>query len=214
LIYINAISYFISMERGLRAAYFCPVNNKKMQTKQTIAFIGATGNLGPELAKNLAKGHYRLLLMDPDQDKLNRLLQSIREAESNADLEVINCQREACWEADIIISTVPCCDEKELAERIKQVATGKIVVSLTGELLEANAGAADDLQQLLPNSKVVRTITPVPEGGEEGTQNLQERNFLVAGKDEEALETVIELVQKTGLNLVIGKAAKPEAMVH
>jgi predicted amino acid dehydrogenase len=33
-----------------------------MQTKQTIAVIGATGNMGSAISKSLSKGNYRLLL--------------------------------------------------------------------------------------------------------------------------------------------------------
>ncbi|MEI6949391.1 NADP oxidoreductase [Paraflavisolibacter sp. H34] len=174
-----------------------------MQTKQTIALIGATAGKCPELAKNLAKGHYRLLLMDKDPEQLGRLLQAIKEAAQQADLEVIDCPREACWEADIIISTVPCCEEKQLAENIKQVATGKIIISLAATGGQEAAAAASALQQLLPYSKVVRTLTPVAEAGE-ALPGQQESNFLVAGKDEEALDTVIDLLQQCGLHLVIG----------
>jgi short-subunit dehydrogenase len=43
---------------------------KIMQTKQTIAVIGATGNMGSAISKSLSKGNYRLLLGATDQEKL------------------------------------------------------------------------------------------------------------------------------------------------
>jgi predicted dinucleotide-binding enzyme len=48
------------------------------------------------------------------------------------DVEAIDCQRDASWEADIIVIAVPDNSLKELTDRIKDVAIGKIVISLSG----------------------------------------------------------------------------------
>ena len=142
------------------------------------------------------------------EELFSRLVAAAHQREDMQAFEVLFRRwRDACWEADIIISTVPCCEEKQLAEKIKQVATGKIVISLGGASVEGTARAESELQQLLPYSKVVRTLIPVADAGTEQSQQVQEGNFLVAGRDEEALETAIELLQQSGLKLVIGKAA-------
>jgi 3-hydroxyacyl-CoA dehydrogenase len=47
---------------------------KIMQTKQTIAIIGATGNMGSAIARSIAKGPYRLLLKASKQDELDALV--------------------------------------------------------------------------------------------------------------------------------------------
>ena len=44
-----------------------------METKQTIAIFGATGNMGSAIAKSVAKGAYRLLLISNDIEKLKTL---------------------------------------------------------------------------------------------------------------------------------------------
>jgi NADPH-dependent F420 reductase len=183
-----------------------------MKTKQTIAIIGATGNMGSAIANSLSKGNYRLLLQSDNQDKLNKLVDEINTKNNNADLEAIVCPTEASWEADIIILAVPYQAEKEIAEKIKEVANQKIVISIANPLNESYDGlvtapdtsAAEQLQQLLPHSKVVKAFnttfaadfsSPVIDG--------KQVDAFIAGNDEEALQTVKELVSTAGFNPII-----------
>ena len=180
-----------------------------MQTKQTIAIIGATGNMGSAISKNLSKGNYRLLLRANDRQKLEELVNEIKAANSSADIEGINCPVDASWEADIIIAAVPYKAEKDVAEKIREVANQKIVISIANPLNETNDGlvtepgtsAAEELQKLLPNSKVVKAFnttfaadfsTPVIEG--------KKTDAFIAGNDEDAVQTVAGLVSIAGLN--------------
>jgi NADPH-dependent F420 reductase len=180
-----------------------------MQTKQTIAIIGATGNMGSAISKNLSKGNYRLLLRANDRQKLEELVNEIKTANSSADIEGINCPVDASWEADIIIAAVPYEAEKDVAEKIRDVANQKIVISIANPLNETYDGlvtepgtsAAEELQKLLPNSKVVKAFnttfaadfsTPVIEG--------KKTDAFIAGNDEDAVQTVAGLVSTAGLN--------------
>lgn len=183
-----------------------------MKTKQTIAVIGATGNMGAGIARNLSKGNYRLLLCANNQDKLQALVHDIRRHNAAADIEVVDCTEEASWEADSIIVAVPYAAEKEVADRIRKVANQKIVISISNPLNAAYNGlttapdtsAAEELQKLLPNSKVVKAFntvfaadfaTPVLDG--------KQIDSFIAGNNPEALQTVAELVSAAGLNPVI-----------
>jgi 8-hydroxy-5-deazaflavin:NADPH oxidoreductase len=183
-----------------------------MKTKQTIAVIGATGNMGAGIARNLSKGNYRLLLCANNPDKLQALVQDIRMNDAAADIEAVTCAVEASWEADAIIVAVPYPAEKEVADRIRKVANQKIVISISNPLNAAYNGlttvpdtsAAEELQKLLPNSKVVKAFntvfaadfaTPVLDG--------KQVDSFIAGNHAEALETVAELVSAAGLNPVI-----------
>lgn len=183
-----------------------------MQTKQTIAVIGATGNMGSAIAKSLSKGNYRLLLRANDQDKVQALVQEIKNINPSADIEGIDCPVNASWEADIIIAAVPYNAEKEVAEKIKEVANQKIVISISNPLNETYNGlvtatdtsAAEELQKLLPNSKIVKAFnttfaadfyTPVIDG--------KQVDVLVAGNDEQALITVSELVKTACFNPIV-----------
>jgi NADPH-dependent F420 reductase len=183
-----------------------------MKTKQTIAVIGATGSMGSVISKSLAKGNYRLLLCSDDNGKVQTIMNDIRNSHPAADVEAVDCSEQASWEADIVIAAVPYQAEKEVAEKIKEVANQKIVISIANPLNETYNGlvtvpdtsAAEELQKLLPNSKVVKAFnttfaadfaTPVIDG--------KQVDAFVAGNDEEAVNTVTELVTTAGFNPIV-----------
>jgi NADPH-dependent F420 reductase len=188
-----------------------------MQTKQTIAVIGSTGNMGTAISKSLAKGNYRLLLFAQDKEKVSGLVSDIMAVNPAADVEAMDCSYNASWEADIIIAAVPYGAEKEVADNIREVANQKIVISIANPLNESFDGlvtdpgtsAAEELQKLLPNSKVVKAFNttfaadfaqPVIDG--------KLADAFIAGDDDEALNTVGELVETAGFNPVVaGKLA-------
>jgi len=198
--------------KGIHETSFALSKTEIMQTKQTIAVIGATGNMGSAISKSLSKGNYRLLLGATDQEKLETLVNEIRSSNASAEVEGINCPVDASWEADIIVAAVPFQAEKEVAEKIKEVANQKIVISIANPLNETYNGlvtdpgtsAAEELQKLLPNSKVVKAFnttfaadfnTPVIDG--------KTVDAFIAGNDGEAVKTVSELVSTAGFNPII-----------
>ncbi|HEX2534626.1 MAG TPA: NAD(P)-binding domain-containing protein [Chitinophagaceae bacterium] len=183
-----------------------------MSTKQTIAIIGASGNMGSALAKSLSKGNYRLLLHSNKPEKVQALVSDILSSHPTADVEGISCSAEACWEADIIIAAVPYASEREVAVKVKEFANQKVVISISNPLNETFSGlatapdtsAAEELQKLLPNSKVVKAFnttfaadfaTPVIDG--------KQVDAFIAGNNEEALQTASELVSTAGFNPII-----------
>jgi NADPH-dependent F420 reductase len=201
--------------RALRLDSFASSKTKDMQTRQTIAIIGATGSMGSAISRNLSKGNYRLLLKANDQAKVQKLVKEIRSSNAGAEVEAMECPRDASWEADIIISAIPYAAEKEIAEKIREVANQKIVVSIAnplnktfdGLVTSPDTSAAEELQKLLPNSKVIKAFntifaadfaTPVIDG--------RQADAFIAGNDQEAVETVSELVSVAGFNpIVAGK---------
>lgn len=183
-----------------------------MSTKQTIAVIGATGNMGSNIAKNLSKGNNRVLLLANDLDKVNAVVTEIKSNNASADVEAFECPTTAAWEADVIILAVPYPAEKEIAAKIKDVANTKIVISIANPLNETYSGlvtspdtsAAEELQKLLPNSKVVKAFnttfaadfsTPVIDG--------KQVDAFIAGNDADALATVSALVTTAGFNPIV-----------
>jgi 8-hydroxy-5-deazaflavin:NADPH oxidoreductase len=186
-----------------------------MQTKQTIAIIGATGNMGSAIARSIAKGPYRLLLKGNRQEELDSLVKDIKTKNPNTEVESAVCPTEASWEADIIVLAVPFENEKEIAPVIKEVASQKIVISISnplnatynGLVTDPGTSAAEELQKLLPHSKVVKAFnttfaadftTPVING--------TQADAFIAGNDEDALQIVSDLVATAGFNpIVAGK---------
>ena len=182
-----------------------------MSTKQTIAIIGASGNMGSAISKSLSKGNYRLVLCSAQPEKLQPLVDSIRNSNSNADVEAIGCSTEGAWEADIIIVATPYAAEAEIAARIKEVANTKIVISISNPLNETYSGlatdpgtsAAEELQKLLPNSKVVKAFnTTFAADFEKPVIDGKQVDAFIAGNDAEAVQTVSELVSVAGFNPV------------
>jgi NADPH-dependent F420 reductase len=200
------------MEKAIVMRNFALSKTKIMRTKQTIAIIGATGNMGSAISKSLSKGNYRLLLCANEQDKVQALVKQIKSENPSADVEDVDCSVQATWEADIIIAAVHFEAYKEVAEKIKEMANQKIVISIANPLNDKYNGlvtspdtsAAEELQKLLPNSKVIKTFnttfaadfsTPVIDG--------KQADAFIAGNDEEALQTVSELVSTAGFNPII-----------
>ena len=99
-----------------------------------------------------------------------------------------------------------------IAEKIKEVANQKIVISIANPLNQTYDGmvtapdssAAEELQKLLPHSKVIKAFnttfaadfaTPVIDG--------KQADAFIAGNDEEAVQTVTELVKTAGFNPIV-----------
>lgn len=175
--------------------------------KQTITIIGANGSMGSAISKSLSKGNNRLLLCSNEQQEAERLVKEIKKQNPSAEVESLDCLLNASWEADIIILAVPYSAEKEIVSKIKEVANQKIVISIANPMNEtfdalvtpADSSAAEELQKLLPNSKVVKAFnttfaadftTPVIDG--------KQVDAFVAGNDDEAVQTVTELVKTAG----------------
>jgi NADPH-dependent F420 reductase len=180
-----------------------------MATKKTIAIIGASGNMGSAIAKSLAKAPYRMLLFGKDEKKLNSVFEEVKVTNKSVNAEMIGCAADASWEADIIIAAVPFAAEKEVAEKIKQVATGKIVISIsnplndtyTGLVTNAGTSAAEELQKLLPHSKIIKAFNTTFAGDfSQPVIDGKTVDAFIAGNDEEALETVADVVRSAGFN--------------
>ena len=168
--------------------------------------------MGSAISKSIAKGPYRLLLKATKQEWLDELVKEIRAEQPDAEVEAVVCSTEASWEADIIILAVPYAAEKEVVAKIKEVANQKIVISIANPLNETYDGlvtapgtsAAEELQKLLPNSKVIKAFntTFAADFASPVIANEQTDAF-IAGNDEDALETVVELVATAGFNPVV-----------
>ena len=183
-----------------------------MKTKETIAIIGATGNMGSAISRNLAKDSYRLILMSRHAEELIELKNSLSTVNANALIDTNDCVRDVSWEADIIILAYPSEAEKDIAEKIREVATGKIVISISNPLnatysdlvTSSDTSAAEELQKLLPDSKVVKAFNttfaadftaPIIDG--------QISDAFIAANNGNALEVVSDIMAAAGFNPVV-----------
>ena len=176
--------------------------------KKTIAILGAGGNMGSNIAKNLARAGYRLLLADRDVSKLSETLKAIKATTPKANVELIDCAREA----DIIIPAVSYLAQAEVAQKINDVVTGKIIISIAnplnetfdGLLTEPTTSAAEELAKLLPHSNIVKAFnTTFAADFTSPRLGGATIDCFVAGADHEAAEAVSELVRDAGFNPII-----------
>ena len=177
--------------------------------KKTIAIIGATEIMGAAIAKNLSKRNYRLLLFGHEVEKMDSLVAEIKCLSPTTDIEYLHCLVDASWEADIIISALPCGGEKQIADRIREVATQKIVIICSsqmdsGEIVSSRISAAEELQNLLPYSKIVKTFnSTLASDIARLTAEGQEIDSFIAGNDPEAVQIVREIVSNAGFHPII-----------
>lgn len=190
--------------------------------KQTIAIIGATGKMGRAMAKQLAVSRYRLLLFSNHPEEAKILVEEIRQQNPDSDVECSCCPHDASWEADIIILAVPYHSEKEVAGLVADVATQKIVISISNPFNETydalitrpGTSAAEELQQFLPHAKVVKAFnTNSSNSFYKNENNGTSSDAFIAGDDEESVNTVKELVETAGYRpLVAGKLAASQTL--
>jgi predicted dinucleotide-binding enzyme len=175
---------------------------------ETIAIIGASGEMGRAVAGRLAGGRYRLLLVGRNEEKLVLVHNAIAKAHGQTDMDIVACSKEACWEADVVIMAVPYGTEPDIAAYIGPVTTGKVVISLantskgTGDSRQSSA--AEELQQLLPYAKIVKAFNTIPAARFEKPATATQRiRCFIAGDDDEAVHTVQEVVTACGFEPVI-----------
>lgn len=162
-----------------------------MATKETIALVGNANEICAELVHKLAGECYRLLLITEDDHQLRGVVDQVQEQWSDAEIEIIHCVKEGCWEADIIVLLGEVDYEGIFINRIREVSTQKIVVGISVKNFNAKASSVEtgDLKSLLPHSKIVQLI-----------YNSELTTAFIGGEDAEALNTIAALVKKLGYN--------------
>jgi predicted dinucleotide-binding enzyme len=164
------------------SGYLCVTKKEEMSVKKTIAIVGATEKTGREIANRFMQADYRLLLVSNNKDQLDYLSATINDKKPKAEIDSIDCVKDGCWEADIIVLTLPFYEEKKAAEMIKEVATQKIVVSISDD-----ENINGTLQQLLPYSRLVKV-----------SDILNSKKIFISGDDEIANEEVSTIFKLAG----------------
>lgn len=162
----------------------------------TIAIMGVKGKMGMAIAKRLAMGNHRLLLVEAG-DQSAMVSNYLKEISPGAEIEVVDCIKDGCWEADLIILDIPSSSEKMIAAKIREVATQKIVLRISDSEKNGNApfSAAQQLQQLLPFSKVVAAFN---------IRNSPET--FIAGDDGDAVQIISNMIRIAGYRPVIAES--------
>lgn len=151
-----------------------------METKKTIAILGLTNEARNPFLQKLAQ-HYRLLIVSEHIHQHTVSHYNIDENKTGSNIELIDCAKNGCWEADIIILWDSFRLETTELKKLEAVATQKIILILTDQKDKTL------IRYLFPHSKII-TLDKDPV-----TKKVE-----ILGTDVEALQTIRELINKTG----------------
>jgi len=150
-----------------------------MAAKKTIAIIASTNEKAAAIVNKLSLENSRLLVVSKQANQFIELSTDIKSRQPNLELDVIDCMKDGCWEADIIILDIPYDEETEVAALIKEVSTQKIVVSFS-------ENENSELQNLLKYSKVVTAINII-----------NSSCISLSGKYQDAIEEVSNILKNS-----------------
>ena len=159
-----------------------------MSNRRTFAVLGVSESNSIFLAKQIAKTN-PVLLFDHDAVVLNTVYSQILSEYPNANAEMMICPTNASWEADVIILSNAAATDGNLIEKIRNVATGKIVLFLENKK-NTGENSSEKLQDLFPFSKVVQSF--------ESADNSND-SFFLNGNDKKAVKTILTLLTSIGL---------------
>ena len=161
-----------------------------MSNRITFAVLGVSEIKSIFLAKQIARTN-SVLLFDHDAVVLNTVYSQILSEHPNANTEIMICPTNASWEADVIILSNAAATDVNLIEKIRNVATGKIVLFLENKKnTNISGNSVEKWQHLFPYSKVVQSF--------ESADNSND-SFFLNGNDKEALKTILTLFTSIGL---------------
>lgn len=150
--------------------------------KKTVAIIGETEEFCPALAKAAVQQDLRLLFISRDEKKISALKEQLGQLHRTAEVEFTTCEKEGCWEADVITFTDTVEIDPGLFKRIRQVATQKLVLVISHEPVETSKL---NYRELLPHSKVVEL-------------RLKDEEFVLLGTNKEANALVGQFFEAVG----------------
>ena len=155
--------------------------------KKTIAILGDNKGIFPNVMQVLMKQDLRLLFVSEDEAKKLEISRQLEHQNATAEIEFLSCEKDGCWEADMIMLFNPDHSSASLVEKIKEVATQKIVLVASERKTIKDE---PDLRELLPLSKVV-----------EINLNTGEKEFSLCSNDPEGQAEVKKLFEASGYQL-------------
>lgn len=163
-----------------------------MVVKESIACIVGAKNTHWNLLKKLAQTPLHLLFVPDGKTTKDEVLKELEVEKTQAEIDWVNCAKEGCWEADMIAFMNFPEIAPDLMDRIKEVATQKIVLYISTSIEKSEQQVFSNIQvknlrETLPYSKIVGVLI-----SEDETQTA------ITGNDREALDVVAALFDTVG----------------
>jgi hypothetical protein len=167
-----------------------------------VAIIG-TGNVGGALARSLSKAGHSVTVTSTTPDQAEALAMEVGG-------RAVGSNREAVKAGEVVIPAVYYEPLQPVLDEIRDLLDGKILVDVTNRMDEKNPGLvvdgtsnAEKIQARAPNAKVVKAFnTALASRQADPNVNGVPIDGYVAGSDEVAKKTVLELVGSIGMNPV------------
>ena len=175
-----------------------------------VTIIGA-GNMGRGIGHRIVAGGHSVTIVDRDAEEANQLMDELRGvAERGA--TVAAAEPGAELRGEVVVLAVYYPGNLEIARDLGERLAGKVVVDISNPLNETFDGlatapgtsAAEEVAQRAPaGARVVKAFNTTFSGTlVEGQVAGQPLDVLIAGDDEEAKETVAQLVRDGGLRAI------------
>lgn len=169
-----------------------------MENIRTIAVIGASEKINFPVLKELSD-HYHLLLFDKDQKALSDIHESLVAKNRHSVIEKMDCAVDASWEADIIILSGFCINDTTFIEKIKEVATAKIIIIMENEdEFTLSISRQPSFDVIFPHSKIVEIINVAADAN-------AEKEFLLEGHHSKSLDTVSAIFERCGFRTFVSQ---------
>ena len=164
-----------------------------------IAIIGA-GNVGKALGGSLVRAGHSVIFAATTPEHAAAAANDLQARAAASNNEAVNA-------ADLVILAVPASALGDVAQDIGASAAGKVVVDVSNRPTPDPAGAstsiAEELQAQLPDSKVIKAFNTLF-ASRQANPSLSRiaADGFVAGDDEPAKQTVLDVVESIGFRPV------------
>ncbi|GAC1445045.1 MAG: NADPH-dependent F420 reductase [Chloroflexota bacterium] len=173
--------------------------------KPTLAFIGGTGPEGKGLALQFARLGYPVVIGSRSLSRATDVADEIRHASKCCEITGTD-NVGAATQATIVFLTIPYIGVSETLASLTPCLEGKVVVSAIAPIefqggrpiaLQPEAGsAAQEVQKLLPESRVVSAFQTVDAHSLWRTESLPDTDVLVSSDDVDARRTLVRMASE------------------
>ena len=176
-------------------------------TKESIAILGGTGDLGTGLAIRWAKAGHKIIIGSRTQEKAEAAVTALRDISPQTDASAM-VNEDAAAAGDIVVLTVPYAHQLSTLEGVKSSLSGKILIDVTvplmppavGKVQLPEGGSAGKMAQDLLGDDVMVVTAFQNIAAHLLQQDVKiECDVLVAGNKKIAREKVIELAGQAGM---------------
>jgi len=176
-------------------------------TKETIAILGGTGDLGTGLAIRWSKAGHKIVIGSRTLEKAEAAVKALQEISPETPAEAME-NGDAAKAGEIVVLTVPAEHQESTLSSVKESLTGKILIDVTVPLVPPKVGTVQ-LPQEGSAGKRAQTLLGDEVMVVSAFQNIAahllkedvkiECDVLVTGNKKVARQRVIEMIESAGM---------------